>query len=97
MGVPVVSLFGKRLGTRFGYGVLKTLGLEEMAAGSYEDYIGKAVALAEDRKLIEWLHRDLRGRMQQSALMDADAYIKDVEELYQRLWIKAYAARGGFR
>ena len=97
MGVPVVSLFGKRLGTRFGYGVLKTLGLEEMAAGSYEDYIGKAVALAEDRKLIGWLHRDLRGRMQQSALMDADAYIKDVEELYQRLWIKAYAARGGFR
>lgn len=95
MGVPVVSLFGKRLGTRFGYGVLKTLGLEEMAARSYEEYIGKAVAMAGDRELIGMLHGDLRRRMQQSALMDAEAYAKDVEALYQRLWIKAYAARGG--
>lgn len=88
-GVPVVTLYGVRMGTRIGYSVLTSLGLEELAAVSYGDYISKAVALAGDREFIALLHRNLRDMMQQSRLMDAKGYVGEVEELYQRLWQKA--------
>ena len=48
MGVPVVSLYGKRHGSRFGLSILKNIGLEELAVDSYDEYINRAVMLAGD-------------------------------------------------
>ena len=80
MGVPVVSLYGDRHGTRFGYSILKNIGLDELAVNSYDEYISRAIALAGDRELLKILRKNLRGMMTKSALMNSELYIHDVEK-----------------
>ena len=82
MGVPVISLYGDRHGTRFGYSILKNIGLDELAVNSYDDYIKIAVALASDKELLKILRKNLRGMMKKSPLMDSKIYIRDVEEAF---------------
>ena len=86
MGVPVVSRYGTRHGSRFGLSLLTNVGLGELAAGTDEDYIRVAVALAQDPQLIVALHRQLRTLMQNSPLMDARGYVRGVEAAYERIW-----------
>lgn len=94
MGVPVISRYGRRYGSRIGYNILKNAGVEELAANSSGGYIEKAVALAGDRILVTDLHRNLRNILQRSPLMDMEGYMREVEELYRSMWIKAWIARG---
>ena len=79
MGVPVISLYGDRHGSRFGYSMLKNIGLDELAVKSYDDYIKMAVALAGDKELLKILRKNLRGMMTKSPLMNSEIYIRDVE------------------
>ena len=85
MGVPVISLAGARHGTRFGLSFLSNVGAEELCASSAEEYINKAIELANDFDRLERYHRTLRSAMEQSPLMDAAAYMSDVETEYRRL------------
>ncbi|WP_405756751.1 hypothetical protein [Anaerovibrio slackiae] len=85
MGVPVVSLYGKRHGTRFGLSFLSNLGLTELATDNKDDYAGLAAGLAQDKKLLRCLHRELRGMVQESPLMDGIGYCRNVENLYGEL------------
>ena len=86
MGVPVVTRYGHRHGSRFGYSLLKNMGLGELTASSEEEYIRIAAALAGDRELLEGLHASLRTMMQKSPLMDARGYVRDVEAAYEKIW-----------
>ena len=82
MGVPVVSLYGERHGTRFGLSLLANVGLEELAADSYEAYIERAIDLAGDWELLKILRKNLRGMMRRSPLMDSASYVRAVEEAF---------------
>ncbi len=86
MGVPVVTLVDDSHGGRFGASLLHNIGLGELVTASREDYVARAVGLAQDRDLIELLHRDLRGMMQHSPLMDRDGYLHGIEEAYRGIW-----------
>lgn len=88
MGVPVVSLYGERRSTRFSYGLLQNIGLGELTAATVEEYIEKAVALAQDEELLDALHKNLRKMMERSPLMDATRYIREVEARYEEIWKK---------
>ncbi len=90
MGVPVVSMYGKQHGTRFGYSILKNVGLEELAVQTPVEYITKAVALANDWELLDALHINLRKMMLESPLMDEKIYLRDIENAYQEIWQKYY-------
>ena len=70
MGVPVITLVGQRHNSRFGYSLLMNIGLAECCAFSLAEYIGKATALAANVQHLADLHRTLRWRLQQSAIMD---------------------------
>ena len=48
MGVPVVTLAGRRHASRVGVSLLANVGLREMIAGSVEEYVGIAAGLAGD-------------------------------------------------
>ena len=85
MSVPVISLAGERHGTRFGLSFLSNVGAEELCASSAEEYVDKAIELANDFDRLERYHRTLRASMEQSPLMDAAAYMSDVEAAYRRL------------
>ena len=86
MGVPVITLCGMRHGTRFGYSLLKNIGIGELAAGGKDEYIAKAVALAQDKALLTALKMQLRNRMQISPLMNCKSYMKDIQKTYKEIW-----------
>ena len=86
MGVPVISLYGERHGSRFGYSLLQNIGLGELAADSAEAYVEKAAALAADTSLVQALHRRLRPMLQQSPVMDGRDYTREVEKTYEKIW-----------
>lgn len=86
MGIPVVTLVGKRHGARFGYSLLKNLQLEECIAFSMAEYVEKAVALAKHKDQLEKLHRELRQRMRMSPIMNGKEYVKNIENIYEKIW-----------
>lgn len=88
MGVPTVTLYGERRNTRFGLGILSNLGLTELAAASLEEYIARAVGLAQDAELLDILHKNLRGMLKNSA-MEPRRYVRVLEKQYRRIWQEA--------
>lgn len=86
MGVPVITLTGERHGSRFGYSLLKNVGLEECIAYSKADYVRKSIALAEKPVQIAHLHTHLRAKMQASPLMDGKSYVAEMETAYRKIW-----------
>ena len=85
MGVPVVSLYGSRHGTRFGLSILKNIGLDELAVDSYEEYVNRAVALASDWELLKIFRKNLRLMMKKSPLMDSENYIREIQEAFVKI------------
>ena len=86
MGVPVINLRGTRHGSRFGYSLLSNIGIEELSTTSTEQYVERAVLLANQPDLLQALHENLRGMMQHSPVMDAKAYVREVEQAYEQVW-----------
>ena len=85
MGVPVVSLYGDRHGTRFGFSILKNVGLDELAVDSYEKYIERAVELAGDWELLTLLRRNLRTMMKKSPLMNSELYLREIQAAFIKI------------
>ena len=85
MGVPVISLYGDRHGTRFGLSILSNVGLGELAVDSYDEYIKRAAALAGDWELLTILRKNLRTMMEKSPLMDAESYVRDIETAFVKI------------
>ena len=86
IGVPVVTLAGTRHGARLGASLLSNAGLPELIAGTPAEYKKIAVSLARDTERCVNLHRTLPGLMQASRLMDGRAYMRDLEQAYERIW-----------
>jgi len=86
MGIPVLTLKGQRHGSRFGYSILKNIGLDDWIAQSETEYIVKAVEFSKQPQLLDTLHRTLRAVMLESPLMDEKLYMKDIECMYQSMW-----------
>lgn len=82
MGVPVITLAGNTHHQRFGVSILSNVGFTQGIAQSQEDYVRRAVALAQDTAALAGLHHTLPGRMQQSPVMDQQAYMRELERLY---------------
>lgn len=82
MGVPVVSRYGIRRGSRFGLSILSNTGLGELAVSSVDEYIERAVGLASDVELLDVLHKNLRKMMSSSPIMDGKKYMEELEEAY---------------
>ena len=85
MGVPVISLYGKRHGTRFGLSILKNIGLDGFAVKSYDEYINLAVALSNDWKLLTILRKNLRTMMKKSPLMDSANYLREIQTAFIKI------------
>ena len=86
MGVPVVTLVGQTAMGRAGSSILANLGLPELAARSEEAYVGIAGTLAADLPHLGRLRATLRQRMEQSPLMDAPRFARNVEAAYRQMW-----------
>ncbi len=86
MGVPVVSLAGQTAVGRGGLSILSNLGLPELVAHDAEQYVRIAEGLANDLPRLSNLRATLRQRMQDSPLMDAPRFARNVEAAYREMW-----------
>ncbi|MBK9238265.1 MAG: tetratricopeptide repeat protein [Rhodoferax sp.] len=88
MGVPALTLAGRpplgRIGTTF----MMNLDLPEWVAYSEAEYIDKACVFAQDQDGLAELRADLRGRMQNSPLMDGKGFARGVEWAYETMWAR---------
>nr|MCR5558791.1 UDP-N-acetylglucosamine-peptide N-acetylglucosaminyltransferase [Schwartzia sp. (in: firmicutes)] len=55
---------------------------------SEDEYISRAVMLAEDRELLAGLQKSIRSMMQKSPLMDSRLYLQEMEAAYTDAWEK---------
>jgi len=86
MGVPVLTLPGDTPISRAGLSILTSVGLEELAASSEEDYVRIAADLVTDLPRLADLRATLRHRMLASPLMDAPRFARNVEAAYRSMW-----------
>lgn len=86
LGVPVVSRSGDIFQSRAGLSILGSLGLNELVAGSDDDYVRIALELARDSARLAALRAGLRERMRASPLTDARGYARDLEAAYRGIW-----------
>ncbi len=86
MGVPVVTWPQEAMISRWTASLLSTLGLEELIAGSAEDYDAIAARLAGDPdRLADW-RATLGGRLAASSLCDGPGKARQLERLYRAVW-----------
>jgi len=86
MGVPVVAMLGDRGISRSSYSIMKSLGASDLIAADAEQYVDLNVQLARDFSRRRELRRALRGRLEASPLMDAIAFVRDLEGGYRKMW-----------
>jgi len=86
MGVPVVALEGDVHRSRVGASQLAALGLESLVGKDENEYIDIAVKLAHDRDRLTSLRSGLRRRMENSPLMDAAAFTRELEMKLTEAW-----------
>jgi predicted O-linked N-acetylglucosamine transferase (SPINDLY family) len=86
MGVPVVTCVGQTSVGRAGWSQLSNLGLTELAGRTPEQFVQIAVDLAGDLPRLSELRGGLRQRMEQSPLMDAAKFARNVEAAYRQIW-----------
>jgi protein O-GlcNAc transferase len=87
MGVPVVSRVGRTSVGRGGLTQLFQLDLLELAAESDDAFVGIAAALGQDLVRLAALRRELRPRLERSALMDPARFARHVEHAYRDAWL----------
>lgn len=86
MGVPVITLAGNTHVSRVGVSLLSNVGLTELIAGTPEEYIKIASTLASDHVRLKYLRENLRAKMANSPLTDAEHFTKNLEDCYRKIW-----------
>jgi predicted O-linked N-acetylglucosamine transferase (SPINDLY family) len=93
MGVPVVTLVGRRHGERTSYSILANLGVSQTAAASGSEYVEIAVRLATDAPFMREVRGAIHAGLASSPLTDMAAHTHHLEEAYRAaLQMRAPAA-----
>jgi predicted O-linked N-acetylglucosamine transferase (SPINDLY family) len=86
MGVPVATLVGNTVVGRAGLSQLTNLGLTDLIAHTPDQYLDIIMHLAADLPRLSHLRSTLRARMEQSPLMNAPLFTKNIESTYRTLF-----------
>jgi predicted O-linked N-acetylglucosamine transferase (SPINDLY family) len=92
MGVPVVTLAGRRWLGRMSTSFLGHAGLADWIAQDRPGYVARAAALASDLPRLAAWRAALRERVATSPLCDPVAYARSVEAAYRQMWRRWCAA-----
>jgi len=92
MGVPVLSLAGKRLVERQGLGLLMSTGLTDWIAVDGDDYLNRAVRLSADLDALRQLRTNLRDKVLASPMGDSERFAAHLAAAFHAMWCKKSAA-----
>jgi predicted O-linked N-acetylglucosamine transferase (SPINDLY family) len=88
MGVPFITLANRPSVGTLGTSILHGVGHPEWSAQDEDEYIEKAVELAQDIPALAQHRARLREEMQRSPLMDEVGFTQAVEQAYRQMWQK---------
>lgn len=86
MGVPVVTLAGEQRAGRVGLSFLNTIGLDDLVAGTEEEYVAIAADLADDTGRLRDLRDTMRDRMSASPLCDYAGFAENFQQALRGAW-----------
>jgi predicted O-linked N-acetylglucosamine transferase (SPINDLY family) len=86
MGVPVVTLSGKKHLSRVGVSLLSNIGYPDWIADDHDRYIIIATELASEPIKLNTLRLGLRKKMASSALMDGKNFTAEFEQKLMEIW-----------
>lgn len=92
MGVPVVTLPGRRFCSRHSLSHVTVLGHPEWAASDPDGYVRIVAGLADHTDALAKLRAGMRARMAASPLCDGAAFTCDLEAAYREIWRQHCAA-----
>jgi len=82
MGVPVVTLVGKRHGERSAYSILANLGVLETVAQGGREFVDIAVRLATEPAFMAQVRSAIRASLGHSLLTDTISHARHLEAAY---------------
>ena len=85
MGVPVITWPQDRVASRQTYAFLESIGHPELVAQNEEDYIQKAVDLANSIEKLSVYRQPIREELLSSSLMDTTEFTKSLESTLIKL------------
>ncbi|MEJ8567998.1 SEC-C metal-binding domain-containing protein [Elongatibacter sediminis] len=86
MGVPVITRTGREHRSRVGGSLLHSAGHPEWVADDRDAFVSLAAELAADPQRLGRIRAGLRDELRASALMDAQAFTRDLEATYRSCW-----------
>jgi predicted O-linked N-acetylglucosamine transferase (SPINDLY family) len=87
MGVPTITMLGDGMQSRGAGRINHTLGLDEFNATYGEEYIKKAIDLANNTELLEKLRKELRDKVNNSDLRQNEVeFTRNLEEKFKEIW-----------
>ncbi len=85
-GVPVVAFSGDRWVARTSASILRSANLGELVGQGLEDYTSLAIGLANSPDRLLDLRRNMRSRLQSSAVCDTASFARNMEQLYEQMF-----------
>ena len=85
MGVPLLTLVGKRYYSRIGYSINNNLKLNDWNVFNKNDYVRTALSKAENYNDLIKLKASLRDRIEASPIFDSDSFARNFEDLLLKI------------
>ncbi|RAU23540.1 hypothetical protein CU669_00070 [Paramagnetospirillum kuznetsovii] len=86
MGIPVITLPGETMASRWTASMLRRVGLSELVATSPEHYVALAVKAAGSVDHWRMRRAEIRDSVRSSSLCDAGKWARNLERLYRAVW-----------
>ena len=85
-GRPVITIIGETFPSRVTASMLNAIGLNELVAGSIEEYRGLVLELGRNSQALLSLRNKLKANRLSSHLFDTKEFAQDLEALFQKMW-----------
>jgi len=92
-GVPVLTLAGDNFYARIGLQAIDYLGVPELVASSWDDYVEKAVALGNDIGRLNTIRAGIRPAFEASPIRDEKGFTRHFESVLLDMAGRAAAAK----
>ena len=86
MATPVLTLEGRGFAARVCAGLVRSAGMPDLVCTSIEDYVSRAIAIAQVPEAAAELRRRLRANRDSCILFDQPLLVRSLETLYDRMW-----------
>lgn len=92
-GVPLVTLIGETFASRVASSILHAAGLPQLVTGDPDSYFELALRLAGQPQQLKAIKMRLAANRATCPLFDSSGFVRDLERLYERMWLNYKSAR----